>query len=166
MPPRRSPTAALWASVGHDGEVARPDRGWRPFWLHQGAEYLLGLILVAQGLQGTTPAVPAVAGGVVVLNAAIVDGPLGAFRTVSRRQHRGIDVAVITVLFVLSAMPMLDIDASSRILLFGVALLLAVLWWTTSFQPRLRSEPTSASDLAGRVGRLTGRAARAARDRR
>ena len=52
------------------------DDALRPFWLHQFAEYLLGLVLVAQGLQSPTPAVPALAGGLVLLNAALVGGYL------------------------------------------------------------------------------------------
>jgi len=77
----------------------------------------LGVILIAQGLQGTTPAVPALAGGLVVLNAAIVEGPLGAFRAVNRRQHRVLDVILITTLLVVAVLPMLNIDASSRVLI-------------------------------------------------
>ena len=54
------------------------DKPKRPFWLHQAAEYLLGAVLIAQGLQSPTPAVPAVAGGLIMANAAIVRGPLAA----------------------------------------------------------------------------------------
>ena len=60
------------------------ERVRRPFWLHQAAEYLIGLVLVAQGLQSPTPLVPTLAGGVVIVNAAVVEGPLGAFRLVPR----------------------------------------------------------------------------------
>jgi hypothetical protein len=144
--------------------VTESDRGWRPFWLHQAAEYLLGVILIAQGLQGTTPAVPALAGGLVVLNAAIVEGPLGAFRAVNRRQHRVLDVILITTLLVVAVLPMLNIDASSRVLIFGVAVLLGVLWWTTSFVAKAPTPATRSTDVAGWAGRMTGRAAKTARD--
>lgn len=146
--------------------MAGPERGWRPFWLHQGAEYLLGVILLVQGLQSTTPAAPALAGGLVVLNAAIVDGPLGAFRAVSRRQHRILDLVVIGVLAVMAVLPIEGIDATSRVLLVGVAVGMALLWWTTSFQPKAPKPPTTATNVAGWAGRMTGRAAKAARDRR
>ena len=72
----------------------------RPFWLHQAAEYLIGLVLVAMGLQSLDPAVPTLAGGLVILNAALVDGPLGAFRMFSRRAHRIVDLVVIGILLV------------------------------------------------------------------
>ncbi|MFV0307225.1 MAG: hypothetical protein ACK5OX_05735 [Desertimonas sp.] len=141
------------------------DRAWRPFWLHQAVEYLLGLILIAQGLQGTTPAVPALAGALIVANAAIVDGPLGAFRAVSRRQHRVADLVVIAVVALLGALPFVDADATSRVLLVGVAAGMALLWWTTSFERRVDKTPTTGTDVAGVAGRLAGRAARAVRDR-
>ena len=42
------------------------ERAMRPFWIHQLVEYLIGLALVAQGLQEQDPTVPAVAGMLVV----------------------------------------------------------------------------------------------------
>ncbi|MEJ7720363.1 MAG: hypothetical protein WKF58_07860 [Ilumatobacteraceae bacterium] len=38
------------------------DRSRRPFWLHQLAEYLIGGMLVASGLQSPSPVVPAAIG--------------------------------------------------------------------------------------------------------
>jgi hypothetical protein len=39
--------------------MARPDstRAKRPFWMHQLVEYVLGIVLIAQGLQSPTPAI-------------------------------------------------------------------------------------------------------------
>src|SRR5688572_15720642 len=95
----------------------------RPFWLHQGAEYLLGLVLAAQGLQGPTPMIPALAGALIIINAALVDGPLGAFRAVSRRQHRWCDVVVILALVITAALPFLEIDNTSRVLMIAIAVI-------------------------------------------
>ena len=81
----------------HDGGMPRDDRVLRPFWLHQAAEYLIGMVLVALGLQSLDPVVPTLAGGLVILNAALVDGPLGAFRLFSRRAHRIADLVVIGI---------------------------------------------------------------------
>lgn len=139
----------------------------RPFWMHQVVEYLLGLMLVAQGLQSPTPAVPALAGGVVVLNAAIVEGPLAAFRTIPRRFHRWADVVLIGVLLALAALPALNVDNTSRLLLAAVAVILGVVWWNTSFERRAPSPPGQwAEQAAGRAGRAVGSAARAVRQRR
>ena len=49
------------------------DRAMRPFWMHQLVEYIIGLILVATGLQGPEPLVRPSWAGVVLLNAAVVD---------------------------------------------------------------------------------------------
>ena len=50
------------------------ERVKRPFWLHQIAEYIIGIALIGSGLQSPSPAVPAVIGGLMLLNAATVDG--------------------------------------------------------------------------------------------
>ena len=47
----------------------------RPFWVHQLAEYLIGISLVAQGMQDIEPLVPSLAGALVMVNAARVVGP-------------------------------------------------------------------------------------------
>jgi hypothetical protein len=140
----------------------------RPFWLHQAAEYLIGLVLVAQGLQSPTPLVPALAGGVVIVNAAVVEGPLGAFRLVPRGLHRTIDLFVIGGLLVAAALP-IDVDNTSRVLLVVVAALLGYVWWHSSFETRRRAPgpPIDRSEAVGRAaGRAVAGAVRAVRDRR
>jgi hypothetical protein len=147
--------------------MSRDDRVLRPFWLHQAAEYLIGLALVAQGLQSPTPVVPALAGGLIVVNAACVDGPIGAFRLVSRPTHRWTDLVVIGVLVVAAALPWLNVDNTSRLLLAIVAVILGVVWWNSSFEPpvtRTREEAVNRSEAVGRMaGRAVGNTVRAAR---
>ncbi len=132
--------------------VSRDDRVLRPFWLHQAAEYLLGLVLVAQGLQSPTPVVPSVAGGIVLLNAACVEGPLAAFRLVSRRAHRWADLVVIGMLVVAAALPWLDVDNTSRVLMVIVAVILTVVWWNSSFAAPAPARGTRWSTAARRWG--------------
>jgi hypothetical protein len=152
-------------------------RRWRPFWVHQGAEYLLGLVLVAAGVQSVTATWPVLAGGLIVLNAAVVDGPLGAFRLASRPLHRVLDLVVVGAVAVVAAMPFLEIDSASRFTMLGVAAAMAFLWYSTNFETRpeaarRRSGVRAAlaserSEAIGRTaGRLAVRAARAARSRR
>ena len=143
------------------------DRALRPFWLHQGAEYMFGLVLVAQGLQSPSPLVPSLAGGLVLLNAAMVDGPFGAFRVVPRRVHRWFDVAVIAVLVVAALLPV-SIDNTSRAVMLAIGAVYAFVWWNSSFATRVASTgPNDRSEAVGRVaGRLAGTAVRAARKRR
>jgi hypothetical protein len=38
------------------------ERAMRPFWIHQLAEYMIGIALVSQGLQDTEPLLPSLAG--------------------------------------------------------------------------------------------------------
>jgi hypothetical protein len=149
--------------------VTHSDRVLRPFWLHQTAEYLIGLVLVAQGLQSPTPVVPALAGGLVLVNAACVDGPVSAFHWFSRRTHRKFDVLVIAVIVFLAAMPFLDVDNTTRIVMAVIAVILGVVWWNSSFAPpvpRQRDEVVDRSEAIGRgAGRLAGNIARVVRDR-
>ncbi len=150
--------------------MARDDRVLRPFWLHQAAEYLIGLVLVAVGLQSLEPLVPTLAGGLVILNAAVVDGPLGAFRLMSRRQHRIADLVVIVAIAVAAVLPFLDIDNASRVMMAVTAVILGFVWWNSSFERRAASRPADAPvdrpEAIGRgAGRLAGNIARAVRDR-
>jgi hypothetical protein len=149
--------------------VTRDDRVLRPFWLHQTAEYLIGLVLVAQGLQSPSPVVPALAGGLVLVNAACVDGPISAFHWFSRRAHRTFDLVVIAVIALLAAMPFLDVDNTTRIVMAVIAAILAVVWWNSSFAtpvPRARDPLVDRSEAIGRgAGRVAGSIARAVRDR-
>jgi hypothetical protein len=150
--------------------MARDDRVLRPFWLHQAAEYLIGLVLVAVGLQSLEPLVPTLAGGLVILNAAVVDGPLGAFRLMSRRQHRIADLIVIVAIAVAAVLPFLDIDNASRVMMAVTAVILGFVWWNSSYERRsaTRAEdaPVDRPEAIGRgAGRLAGNIARAVRDR-
>ena len=140
----------------------------RPFWLHQVAEYLIGLALVAMGLQSPDPLVPTVAGGLIVVNAAMVDGPLGAFRAVSRRTHRTLDLVLIIGLVVAAVLPW-GVDNASRLMMLIVAAVLAVVWWNSAFtrrEPADPARPVDRTEVIGRsAGRLAGQAAKAIRDR-
>jgi hypothetical protein len=155
--------------IGQGRAVSNSDRVLRPFWLHQTAEYLIGLVLVAQGLQSPTPVIPALAGGLVLVNTACVDGPVSAFHWFSRRTHRKFDLVVIAVIVFLAAMPFFDIDNTTRIVMAVIAVILAVVWWNSSFAapaPRRREELVDRSEAIGRgAGRVAGNIARAVRDR-
>ncbi|MGE0140810.1 MAG: hypothetical protein AB7R77_23650 [Ilumatobacteraceae bacterium] len=139
---------------------ATAERRKRPFWMHQLAEYLLGGVLVAQGLQSPTPAMPAIAGGLILVNAAIVRGSLSAFRVVGRSTHRVLDVVVIAVVLAFAALPTFDIESTTRVVMAAIALVMAFIWWQTSYAERTRTRaPISAEGgRSTEVGRLAGRA--------
>ena len=138
------------------------DRSWRPFWLHQAAEYLVALVLIASSLQSPDPLWPALAGGLVLVNAALSGPPLGAFRVVGRPLHRRLDLVVVGVLVVVAALPLLTIDAASRLTMLVVAVVLGFVWWGTNFATSAERRRRLASSTSGRVdaqsiGRTAGR---------
>jgi hypothetical protein len=147
-------------------------RSWRPFWLHQGAEYLVALVLIASGLQSTDPLWPALAGGLVLLNTAFSGPPLGAFKLFRRGLHRRLDLFVIGALVVLAALPFLSIDTFSRLTMLLVAVVLGFVWWGTNFaDPADRRRMTAPSgrvdveSLGRSAGRLFAKANEAIRKR-
>jgi hypothetical protein len=135
----------------------------RPFWVHQAVEYVIGIVLVMQGLQGPEPLVPALAGGLIVLNAACTVGPLSAFRVFDRRTHRLIDIVVIVLLLVAAVQPWVSVDVGSRLILVAIAVVLGFVWFYTDFAERAarrdrRSQVAGnrGEDIGRRVGRLAG----------
>ena len=138
------------------------DRAMRPFWIHQLAEYLIGISLVAQGMQDPDPVVPAVAGVVVMLNVAIVRGPLGAFQLVGRRTHRIADLLMMVAIAVAALQPWVDVDVGGRLVMLVVLAPLGFLWFYTDWAERTARKQRRV-DRAGprgeRIGRIAGRVA-------
>lgn len=139
---------------------------------------MLGLALVGAGLQGPAPTFPVLAGGLIVVNAAVVSGPIGAFRLVSRPLHRILDVIVILAIVAAALMPFLDIDNGSRLTMVVIAAIMGFVWSSTNFDTRAEtvSRRNAAAGHArsrydpetiGRTaGRLVGKAGDYARKRR
>lgn len=118
--------------------------GTRPFWLHQLVEYILGITLVSQALQSPTPAVPAIAGAVMLVNAAIVRGPLAAFRLVGRRTHRLADLGVIGLTVLLAVQPWVAIDAGARLIMVFIAAVQGFVWWQSDLAEPAPRAPRAA----------------------
>ena len=68
-------------------------------------EYVVGIALISSSVQLPDPAVPALLGLLIVLNAAVAKGSAGAFRLVGRRLHRTLDLVVIAILTFLRSSP-------------------------------------------------------------
>lgn len=131
----------------------------RPFWLHQAAEYLLGVVLVAQGLQSPTPAMPSIAGGLIMFNAAIVRGPLAAFRAVGRGLHRVLDVVVVLVVVAMGVQPFVSVEGSTRVTMVVIAGIMGFVAWQTNYTEKVRVRADVGVD-GGRgveIGRIAGR---------
>jgi hypothetical protein len=125
------------------------ERVQRPFWTHQLVEYLLGIGLISAAIQMPQPAVPAVLGLVIILNAAIAKGAAGAFRLTGKRLHKQLDVVVMLLLIAGAVQPWVSIDNTSRLLLGGVAFVLWFVWFHTDFTEKTsRAERRAASSSA------------------
>ena len=125
--------------------------------MHQLVEYLLGVALLSQGLRTTEPLVPTVLGALILLNVAVVDGPLSAFKAVSRGFHRGVDAVLVAAMVV--AVLLVDLTSSVRFMIGGSAAVMAFLIWRSDYREPVKRTPVASS--AGRseeVGRLAGRA--------
>jgi len=162
----------------HTEQVPKAERARRPFWLHQAAEYLVGVSLIAQGLQAAEPWVPGLAGGLIVVNTAVVRGPLSAFSFLGRRVHRVLDVVLIAGLVVGALLP--GVDTSMRFVLAAFAVVLGFVARYTRYETRQeraaqrRGRASNLADTPGdraeevgrRAGRLAGEGVKAWRARR
>ena len=148
------------------------ERALRPFWIHQVAEYLIGVALIAQGLQEKDPLVPAVAGIVVLVNVAIARGPVGAFRWVGRRAHRWLDLAVMVGILVGALQPWVPVPPGGRLVMLILLIPLGFLWFYTDWaerpgrqQRRLDRAGVRGEDVGRSAGRIAGNAYRAIKRR-
>ncbi len=146
------------------------ERARRPFWIHQVVEYVIGIALISSSVQLPDPAVPALLGLLIILNAAVSKGSAGAFRLVGRRLHRTLDLVVIAILAFFAFQPWWSIDTTSRMLIGSIAFILCFVWFYTDFaEQRSRSErkaertaakaargPTDSTEIGRRAGRLVG----------
>ena len=134
------------------------ERAMRPFWVHQLAEYLIGISLVAQGMQDIEPLVPTVAGAVVMVNAALVRGPLGAFKLVGRRLHRWLDIAVMLIIPAGALQPWIAVEVSGRLIMGVILVPLGFLWSYTDWAERKERKERRVAP-AGSTGDAVGRSA-------
>jgi hypothetical protein len=140
------------------------DRVRRPFWTHQVIEYLLGIGLISAAVQMPQPAVPAVLGLVIILNAAITKGAAGAFSWAGKRAHKQLDVVVMVLLLGGAVQPWVSLDNTGRLLLGGMAFVLWFVWFHTDFTekaPRAERKAAqgaraSSEDIGRGAGRVVG----------
>ena len=128
--------------------------------MHQAAEYVLGAVLIAQGLQSPTPVMPSIAGGLIMANAAVVRGPLAAFRGVSRAVHRVLDVVVVLAVVALAVQPWVSIEGTTRLMMVVMAGMMGFIGWQTNYAEKVKTRrgAITAADGRGReIGRVAGR---------
>ena len=134
------------------------ERAMRPFWLHQAAEYLIGIAVVATAIQDPKPVVPSIVGVLVILNAAIVRGPLGAFKWFGRRVHRWIDLFLMIVILFVVFQPFADVPITGRGVMLLALVPYAFLWFYTDWAERPARKERRAA-VAGETGEKIGRSA-------
>ena len=144
--------------------MVRIERVQRPFWMHQLVEYVLAFALIMTSIQQPEPRVPALMGLLILVNAALVAGPAGAFKLVPRRLHKWLDLVVIGLLVLMSVQPWFEVDESGRIIMIGIAVVMAFIWFHSDFTERAERKAAKAAARAEReplnstnVGNTAGR---------
>ena len=144
------------------------ERAMRPFWIHQLSEYLIGVALIAQGLQERDPLVPAVAGIAVMGNASIVRGPLGAFKWIGRGLHRWLDVVLMVGILVAAVQPWFEVPPGGRLIMLVMLVPLGFLWFYTDWAERrsrkdrrVERGSVKSEDVGRSAGRMAGNAFKA-----
>ena len=117
-------------------ETMKPTRSLgRGFWLHQIVEYLIAAALILMSAQSDYPIVTSGFGIALLINVTITDGPLSAYKIISRLVHRIIDWLYVAALIVGAIV--LDTDQSTRTTLFGVAIALVVIALSTNYTKKV-----------------------------
>jgi len=106
----------------------------RGFWLHQLVEYAIAILLIVMSAQIHKPLVPVLFGIALLLNVALADGAMSAFKLLSRGMHRLIDWVIIIGCLISAVI--FDVGASGRLALVGVGLVLGVISLGTNFAKR------------------------------
>ena len=99
-------------------------------------------------------------GGLILVNAAIADGPLGAFRWVKRGWHRIADWMVLVIMILLTILP--GSDVSTRVVQAALIVVFTVVILGTNYTEPIKKREQRASDtgfavdVGRRAGRVTG----------
>ena len=130
-----------------------------PFWMHQLMEYALGLALMLQAPRADLPVVLLAAGAAVIVLAGTAKGPLAAWRGVTKRTHRKLDVVAAFVAIVVAIVFWSDLGLTSGGTILVVALFLLLLASSVDVReraPRRLPEVRVPRD-SEQVGRAAGR---------
>jgi hypothetical protein len=147
-PTRLTPETITW----HDRRVPpSAGAGKLPFWIHQLVEYTVAILIASEGARSGKPLVPMVGAVVVLVNAAIADGPGAAFRWVPRKVHRVLDLVVATGLVLAGIVLRSQAGSVGQVILIGGGALLGALVLRSNYEPkpvkvrRSRTRPNVAS---------------------
>jgi hypothetical protein len=135
--------ALIVAPVPRDPRRSDPEPGGRiPFWAHQLAELLLGVVLLFEGARNDANAVVMIAGGALMFFTLVTNGPLAAWPRLPRRVHRIGDFVFAGVLALSPLLVGFD-DALAIVLLEAAAVLM--LWLALRSEFRVKAERRKAA---------------------
>jgi uncharacterized membrane protein YhaH (DUF805 family) len=122
-----------------DRDAQEHTHGRVPFWAHQLAEILLGVVLLFEGARNDSHVAVILTGALLLVFSLVSDGPVSAWPLLGRRVHRVGDFVVAAVLAV-SPLLLGITDVVAIVLLEGAALALVWLGLRTDFTaPRRRA---------------------------
>jgi len=94
---------------------------WTGVWVFQLLEYAVALMLASYASRAADPIVPALVAGAVLLNAALFDGPLSAFRVFNTATHRALGIFLGLCSIAIAFIGNQDITNRATLILTGVA---------------------------------------------
>lgn len=139
--------------------TSRADHRVLPLWLHQGAEYGVGLLLayMALHISGQMRIALLAAAGAMVAIAVLTDGPVGALRVLGPRAHQCADVGLMVGLAVSPLAVSGHLDTLAIIVAEAAAVILLRMATLTRYRP---SVGTPGGGLMMRTVRLAASASR------
>lgn len=144
----------------HDPRRSDPAPGGRiPFWAHQLAELLLGVVLLFEGARNEANAAVMIAGGALMFFTLVTNGPLAAWPRLPRRVHRIGDFVFAGVLALSPLLVGVD-DVLAIVLLEAAAVVMLWLALRSEFRAPVKrtkqpSPPAPAPAPAPAPGRNT-----------
>src|SRR4051794_40383491 len=130
------------APVPRDPRRPESDPGGRiPFWAHQLAELLLGVVLLFEGARNEANPAVMIAGGALMFFTLVTNGPLAAWPRLPRPMHRVGDFVFAAVLAVSPLLVGVD-DVAAIVLLEAAAVVMLWLALRSEFRVKgKRSKP-------------------------
>ncbi len=90
-------------------------------WLVQVCEYVIGFALAMSAANSVSPAALAVVAIAIIVNAAISDGSLAAFRVLKPRTHRAVGIGIAVSAVVIAAVAPINLTSRLTLVVTAVA---------------------------------------------
>ena len=90
-------------------------------WLVQVCEYVIGFALAMSAANSVSPAALAVVAIAIIVNAAISEGSLAAFRVLKPRTHRAVGIVIAVIAVVIAAVAPINLTSRLTLVVTAVA---------------------------------------------